>query len=200
MCHLPFWSQFSKNIFIWSHWITNSVSNFWPWNKKLRVYKIKTFALHLHFEFARPVRIYMRWFSNSCGVTKEFWWWMASWQHGPSEGLGFSSCSLLFIPRCQSLYGNQLLNPSGPFLPLFLQPFLLGPDHCLSQTQWENQAESGQEPSEDRNQLLAWKGLLVGATKEEGLRRGLWFRPLLLLLADSSSAVLAGKGFSKPVK
>lgn len=97
MCHLPFWSQFSKNIFIWSHWITNSVSNFWPWNKKLRVYKIKTFALHLHFEFARPVRIYMRWFSNSCGVTKEFWWWMASWQHGPSEGLGFSSCSLLFI-------------------------------------------------------------------------------------------------------
>lgn len=51
-----------------------------------------------------------------------FRWWMASWQHGLRRGLGFCSYRLLFIPRCQSLYRNQLINPSGLFLPLFPPP------------------------------------------------------------------------------
>lgn len=63
-----------------------------------------------------------------------FWWWMASWQHGLSRGLGFCSYRPLFIPRCQSLYGNQLVNPSSPFLPLF--PPSLSPQSSLLSLSW----------------------------------------------------------------
>lgn len=61
-------------------------------------------------------------------------WWMASWQHGLSRGLGFCSYRPLFIPRCQSLYRNQLINPASPFLPLF--PPFLPPQSSLLSLSW----------------------------------------------------------------
>lgn len=90
---------------------------------------------------------------------------MASWQHGLSRGLGFCSYRPLFIPRRQSLYRNQLINPSSPFLPLF--PPFLPPQSSLLSLSWckgslptiEGEPSwPGQKPSENRGQLLSWRG------------------------------------------
>lgn len=106
----------------------------------------------------------MRWLSNSHGVVGNFWWWTASWQRGQSRGLGFCSYRPLFIPRCQNLYGSQLVNPSRSF-PFCLQASLLRPGQCLShgrstvpQLLKEREADPGHKQSAHRGSWRAWRG------------------------------------------
>lgn len=90
-----------------------------------------------------------------------FWWWMASWQHGRSRGLGFCSYRPLFIPRCQSLHGNQLVHPSSPFLPL--SPPSLSPQSSLLSLSW---CKDGL-PTTERN-------LLTQAKNQVGIGVSCW--------------------------
>lgn len=95
-----------------------------------------------------------------------FGWWMASWQHGLSGGLGFCSYRPLFIPRCQSLYRNQLINPASPFLSLF-PPFLPPQSSLLSLSWCEGSLPSfggklswSRSETENRGQPLSQRGWL----------------------------------------
>lgn len=123
-----------------------------------------------------------------------FWWWTASWQHGLSRGLGFCSYRPLFIPRCQSLYGNQLVNPSRSFLPL-LPPSLPPRFRSVSSLTVWGQFSSYWRKTKPTQATGRGAHEAGGGCGEVGLRhptRALGSAPAPRLTAGSSSAAPAG--------